>query len=646
MLIFFKLVFFTFGCIGTGSIFLSAFSSKILKFNISSFSICFAAGFAMIGWLLFFLLFFQVSIAAANFILVGGLFFLVASFCQHIKHANTNLNFQKYLNRSYAAPWLFSLCLGLLIVPDLFVSFAPITNADTLAYHLDFAKKFANGQFDFVERAATGAVPLLIQATYGYLYYLGGEDLLLKALLLSKISFFFVVFTVARIVLNQTVSAATALIVITMPAIIYGGMNGDIDVRMGLFVLVSIMFFLRALQTSDTRLLCLAFCFAGFSAGSKYYGLFYIIAIGLPALFLFRWKQLIYASICCFIAGFQWYLWNYIHTSDPVFPMLTVILNSGVWSPAQFQAFKELFVIEQPVPKNIFWFFSYIVNVHLNPLPGFFATRIGPSIAFIVLLPFCVFGLMQERLQLSRKHRLATVMLIVFLIFFALWFFIGSSQRFRYLLPVYPLAFIPVIYFSSCFFKLRNIAFARLMFLPTVVVLFLQFSVLSLTSIPAIDFSLDENYSREDYLSDNVPWFDAISWTNRNLPAGSTLISDIRQFRSLSDHKIFIVQPLLQEIIRVGAHHESEQFFRDVKREEISYFLVRPAFGKRYLNKGKSLSRYNEFLYEQFKLGCLSTVQIVPVNEFGSKTLSFSRGKKSNSTVGIYTFDSNCTNKP
>lgn len=47
MLISFIFGFFAFGCTGTGRTLLSAVASKILKFNIPSFSIAFVAGFAL-----------------------------------------------------------------------------------------------------------------------------------------------------------------------------------------------------------------------------------------------------------------------------------------------------------------------------------------------------------------------------------------------------------------------------------------------------------------------------------------------------------------------------------------------------------------------------------------------------------------------
>jgi hypothetical protein len=641
MLQFFKFIYLFSGFVGSGYLFIKLFNIQLSFKKIESYAVSFVAGTALIGWFSFFLLVFNFNLGFNHFLLVIGVLFLFHSHYTLAKPLHFPYITLKFNKQSFQKI-LFFFIVFCLFLPDFFVSLAPITNADSLAYHLDFAKKVSDGRFEFIERAATGAVPLLIQTFYGFVYYIGSESLLLKILLATKVMFFILIFSLSNKLLNRSVSTIVAMLLVSMPAVTYGGMNGDIDVRMGLFILVSVLFFLESYQSRSTPYLCLAFCLAGFAASSKYYGLFFIVALGIPALFLFNWKQLFWASICCFVCGFQWYFWNYLHTSDPVFPMLSDFLTSSVWSPSQLHAFKDLFDIEQPVSKNILWFFKYIVSVHLNPLTGFYATKIGPTIALIILLPFAMLAIWGERFHLLDIHNKATIVFSIFLFFYALWFFIGSSQRFRYLLPVYPLFFIAVVYFAIHFFKKNSIFYTKLFLCPLLIVLLLQLGVSYLAAATAINYSFDRSYSRKEYLSDNVPWVDAIFWANKNLPAGSKLVSDVRQFRSLSTHDIFIVQPLLQEVVRAGKHHTAEQFGIDVKREGITHFLVRPSFGLKFANKGKSLSRYNEFLYNQFQSGCLNTVKIVAVKEFGSKTLSFSKKKKSNTSIGIYTLNHDC----
>ena len=122
----------------------------------------------------------------------------------------------------------------------------------------------------------------------------------------------------------------------TTPAVLYGGGSGQIEIRCAAFALASVAFLLTAEREVSFRVLALAGACAGFFIAAKYYGLIFAGAAGLVAIFHrdgFR-RGFVFGS-AALVAGFQWYLWNYLHTGDPVFPMLTNMLqfpDSAYWS--------------------------------------------------------------------------------------------------------------------------------------------------------------------------------------------------------------------------------------------------------------------------------------------------------------------------
>ena len=139
------------------------------------------------------------------------------------------------------------------------------------------------------------------------------------------------------------------------------------------------------------------------AAGSKYYGLFYIAAIGVPSLF-FSISAGILASICCLLAGFRYLQ---LHTSDPVFPILSAMFLA-VFNSLRSFCLQELFVIEQPVSENLAWYFGYLLTVHIMH-PGFMLLELG-QVCLCGMLPFAIisFG---GKIQFDDKHQDAVLLL-------------------------------------------------------------------------------------------------------------------------------------------------------------------------------------------------------------------------------------------
>ena len=72
------------------------------------------------------------------------------------------------------------------------------------------------------------------------------------------------------------------------------------------------------------KFVLLAGLFAGFYLASKYFGLIFVLA-SLPIILMGKdtTKNLAIYLAMVIAMGFQLYLWNYLHTSDPLFPSLT-----------------------------------------------------------------------------------------------------------------------------------------------------------------------------------------------------------------------------------------------------------------------------------------------------------------------------------
>ena len=223
---------------------------------------------------------------------------------------------------------LFSV-LAVIAAFDLLEAIAPAADADTLAYHFALPRDFvANGEILFNARAVTGAIPLLVHMTYAAALATGGELSLNLWAAATGWAPGLLLYAVVRRHLSRTWSLVLLALFLTTPAILYGGGNGQIETRCAAFALCAVLFLLVSEREASYRVLALAGICAGFFIAAKYFGLIFAGATGLVVLcHRDGLKRATVFGIAALVAGFQWYMWNYIHTGDPVFPVLTNMLQ-------------------------------------------------------------------------------------------------------------------------------------------------------------------------------------------------------------------------------------------------------------------------------------------------------------------------------
>ena len=310
------------------------------------------------------------------------------------------------------------------------------------------------------------------------------------------------------------------------------------------------------------------------------------------------------------------------------------------WSSSQHQFFNELFSIEQPVKPDLIWYFSYLFRVHLFPLDGFHASKIGPGFFAILILPFALIGFIKE-CKKKQLYRISAL-IIVPALFYTFWFFIGSSQRFRYILPIYPLIVLYVFYYYMKFTEANKVRNTVAIILPASLVLVFQAAVYAAYSAGPVRYVFSGEESRRDYIENNIPWVSGVFWINENLPDNAYVLSDLRQYRYYSNRNIFIGQPLLQDIIKIRPDSTVEEFVGSIKKNGITHLLTRPSLSSDFKPKGKKMSSYEDHMVNLYNQKCLVEEGIVPVKDFGSRTLKGLNKMEFNQTIGVYTLSKEC----
>lgn len=539
------------------------------------FCAAFTLGFGLIGWFLFFpgvvgwfdpLLFWAVTI--------GGVFLFA-----HYRNVLGTVTVPKNYSRLEI---ILIVALSVVLALDLIEGLSPPADADTLAYHFRIPSDFIKtGQVEFIPRAISGAIPLLVQMTYAAALGMGGElTLTLWTTVLGWTAPLILGLICGRAI-NRSAGLAIATILLTTPAFLYGGGNGQVEVKCAAFVLVAVWALIEAKDEISMPLYAIAGLSAGFFIGAKYYGLIFAGACGL--LILLRkggMKPAVVFGAAALTAGFQWYFWNWFHTGDPVFPVLFNLLqypDTEFWTGEFGRFFSENMASgELPLDRSIRNWILYPVFSIFNVVPGIESGRTGFGALIAITFPFALIAIARREMR-QQKFMLP---LAVFFIFFTVWFFSGTAQRTRHLAPVYPLlllCFIPLaIAFASRGSNWKPLVFGL------ICIVTIQIAGQTIYSLNYIRYVFS-NETREEFLVRNVPGANGALWINENLPPDVRVAFMNRQLAYIIDRRTFTLHPYIQKLVDARpATENGEKFIREALHQNITHMLLPDDWGPPY----------------------------------------------------------------
>jgi hypothetical protein len=471
----------------------------------------FVLGFGLLGWLLFFVGWADLFQTPALAVLLGagclGLLTLRGSI---VPEGDEPVPFT-------AIDWTLLTVLVAALALEIPEGLSPAADGDSLAYHFELAKVFLrDGHITFVPRAVDGAVPMLVQMTYVPPLALGGERALPLWTMFSSWVVALALYFFARRYLARHWALTVVLMWVTTPAVLYGGGSGQVEVRIAGFVLLSALCLIRLRETGLGRFAAAAGIAAGLFVGAKYTGLLFGAA-GIMAVAFERHRLrlvLIYGGFAA-VVGVQWYFWNLLHTGDPVFPMLYGILGyeTPYWNESHHLQFKHnFFNNERAVASNLIWMLLYPFLATFATSPLFDSERAGLGPFFLLSLPFAALAFWQGRGQILRHPLWPAFCTVV--AFYILWFLVGSSQRARHLVPIYPVVLMLVVFAVS-----RWAGPKRVMVPLVAAVLFALGIQCAGHGISALNYlrHVLTGESREAFLKRNVAGYGAVQWINTHL---------------------------------------------------------------------------------------------------------------------------------
>jgi hypothetical protein len=212
--------------------------------------------------------------------------------------------------------------------------------------------------------------------------------------------------------------------------VLWLGASAYIDIGLALFVTMGIYSFLNWGHLKEKKWLILGALFLGFSAGSKYPALFFLILFAFVAVYIgLKDRKLLHTLIFLLIAAgvaSPWYFRNWYYTGNPVFPFLSDIFGYSFWNAMDIQGALNDLIHAHGAGKSVQSLLLLPWNLAFNQ-PKFLMEAHFSHI-YLFTLPL---------LLLSLAHSKIRELFIVVLSYLLFWF--ETAQVLRYLIPIIPL---------------------------------------------------------------------------------------------------------------------------------------------------------------------------------------------------------------
>lgn len=518
--------------------------------------------------------------------------------------------------------WLLGALIAVVMVGDVLEALSPPADADSMAYHFAIPKQFIEaGRIVFIPRASDGAVPLLVQMTYWAALALGDEAALTWWCALTGWMAAFLVFAVARRFMPLNWSLLAGLVMLSCPALLYGAGTGQVEARTMLFVLVAAVAVADTGRTGNPRFACVAGLAAGFFMASKYPGLIYafcafvVLVARRPSV-----KAALAFGIAAWLAGGEWYLWNWWHTGDPVYPVLAGVLEyrPGVpWSLAQSAAMAERFFnSEIALPRTLLWLVAYPFYSSVVDDPVLETGRVGLGPYLLVAAPFVIAALVKRGRQ-AWQGTLLPVGAIAFL-YYVIWFFIGPSQRVRHLLVLFPLLVLGAT--AACEWLTRGRGERTALLAGIAATLALQIFAQALFVVKFIPYVTGRE-DRAQFLQRNIGFYDVVSWANANLSSTDRLFVTYRQTIYLFDVPVFYGHPDVEARVETRETlTDPRPFWRQLREQRVTHLLI--PVGPDGTSGNPSGHGYSGLVHSLERAGCTRvTARLSVIAEIRSRTL-------------------------
>jgi len=327
---------------------------------------------------------------------------------------------------------MISVLLTLLVISPVFLlPLYPPTAFDSTMYHLAYSKLYVqSGRIVFTPYLRCPVSPQTNEMlfTLAMLLYDGVAAQLIQFLMMGVLTVGLIAF--GRRHFSQKTGIWAGAIFLSNPMVLWLGASAYIDIGLALFVTIAIYSIFNWIQLKEERWLILGALFFGFSTGSKYSALFFLVLFSLVIVTI-GIKNRKYRPIFLFViiavgVALPWYFRNWYYTGNPVFPFFGQIFGYGLWSPQDLQGQLQDLMQAHGMGRSLqsFLFLPWNLAFHQPK----FQMEAPYSQIYLFALPFLFLSLRRSKIRQS---------FIIIFLYTLFWF--SSAQILRYLIPIIPL---------------------------------------------------------------------------------------------------------------------------------------------------------------------------------------------------------------
>jgi hypothetical protein len=501
-----------------------------------------------------------------------------------------------------------------LSISNLFDVFSPPSVADSLVYHFNIPLKYIEENSFFYNPFFHYNAPHLLEI-FSIIGFIFNSESLVH---LQYYSFnFLILWILISLSKKYFEKANIGILAFSMyfvtPMVTDIKSAGYVEVGLSVVTIISIWMLFESLKQKDINknYFILSAIFLGIALSIKYYGLFtLVITFFMVTFHLFKNKInlqeglkyiYIYSAFVILFGGF-FYILNYVHTGNPLYPALFSVFGGQDYSLELNSLMKEMInANKRPAGEDLWGFVMSLWNLTMDG-ERFLSGRNGYG-PILLILP--LFLLPFTSLVPKDAKKLVLFLTVYVVLFWILWY-LFAIQRGRHFLPFFILLTF-LISIKICDIKSNDYFKNKLLKRTTNLFLFLFFSfglaVHLLFTKQFMMVSIGE-IDREAYLEKKLPHYKAIQWVNKNLPKDAYVYNLISYREYYLKRKSFYPSIYFQGWYDFTKIKNVDDFYEKLKKDGFTHIILQPEPTNTLNTKDKFNKHYYDLLNEVVNKFC------------------------------------------
>ena len=240
--------------------------------------------------------------------------------------------------------------------------------------------------------------------------------------------------------------------------------------------------------------------------------------------------------------------------------------------------------------------------------------RTGLGIFSVLILPLAIYGLSRP----EYRRREFVLPLAVAFIFFTVWFFSGTTQRTRHLLPIYPLILLGLFPVAVNAVRQTSLSLPLTAGVSAIVAIQIAGQLVFGLNYATYVYGAETRWA---FYQRNVPGANSARWVTTELPEKSKVGFMNRQLAYLLRKPSYMIHPHLQVLVDGRATAANERLFiAQIKKQGITHLLLPGDWGPSNA-KSANQSNFYGLVHRLIQQRCLNLLREFDTLSISSRTL-------------------------